>query len=102
MCVPVDPADIDLFDPHSIPTAAQLLRELDAAGEGAGWEKTSLRPYVEMLDRHTMSLMEDVRKTRRGNYNGESWVITLRSRCLTAPGQMADGDQWNVSLEICN
>lgn len=72
VCVPVDPANIDRFDPRGVPTVAQLLRELDVAGEGADWEKTSLKPYVEMLDRHTMGLMEDVRRTRRANYNGES------------------------------
>lgn len=71
VCVPVDPANIDRFDPRGVPTVAQLLRELDVAGEGADWEKTSLKPYVEMLDRHTIALMEDVRKTRRANYNGE-------------------------------
>ncbi|KAH0826589.1 prim-pol domain-containing protein [Lanmaoa asiatica] len=72
VCVPVDPANIDRFDPRGVPTVAQLLRELDVAGEGADWKKTSLRPFVEMLDRHTMGLMEDVRRTRRANYNGES------------------------------
>jgi DNA primase small subunit len=71
VCVPVDPAEIDSFDPRGVPTATQLLRELDVAGEGADWEKTSLKPYVEMLDRHTTGLMEDVRRARRANYNGE-------------------------------
>ncbi|KIJ11183.1 hypothetical protein PAXINDRAFT_164144 [Paxillus involutus ATCC 200175] len=73
VCVPVDPSNIDLFDPREVPTVAQLLRELDIAGEGANWEKTSLKPYVEMLDRHTMGLMEEVRRTKRataGGYNG--------------------------------
>ncbi|KAG6377468.1 hypothetical protein JVT61DRAFT_15274 [Boletus reticuloceps] len=45
VCVPVDPENIDRFDPRSVPTVGQLLRELDAAGEGADWEKTSLKPY---------------------------------------------------------
>jgi len=76
VCVPVDPSNIDLFDPREVPTVAQLLRELDIAGEGANWEKTSLKPYVEMLDRHTMGLMEEVRRTKRataGGYNDGGW-----------------------------
>ncbi|KAF8842917.1 prim-pol domain-containing protein [Paxillus ammoniavirescens] len=76
VCVPVDPSNIDLFDPRGVPTVAQLLRELDIAGEGADWEKTSLKPYVEMLDRHTMGLMEEVRRTKRataGGYNDGGW-----------------------------
>ncbi|KAH7886906.1 prim-pol domain-containing protein [Phlebopus sp. FC_14] len=76
VCVPVDPDNIDDFDPCGVPTAAQLLRELDRAGEGADWEKTSLKPYVDMLDQHTMGLMEVVRKTKRmaaSNYDGGGW-----------------------------
>ncbi|KIJ58249.1 hypothetical protein HYDPIDRAFT_34364 [Hydnomerulius pinastri MD-312] len=76
VCVPVDPANVDRFDPRGVPTVAQLLRELDNAGEGADWEKTSLKPYVEMLEKHTMGLMEEVRRTKRANaatYNDRSW-----------------------------
>jgi len=28
------------------------------------WERTSLKPYVDMLDRHAMGLMEEVRKSK--------------------------------------
>ncbi|KAI9571590.1 prim-pol domain-containing protein [Boletus coccyginus] len=73
VCVPVDPANVDRFDPPGVPTVTQLLRELDIAGEGADWEKTSLKPYVEMLDRHTMGLMDEVRKARRAIYNDGGW-----------------------------
>ncbi|KAF8438135.1 prim-pol domain-containing protein [Boletus edulis BED1] len=73
VCVPVDPENIDRFDPRSVPTVGQLLRELDVAGEGADWEKTSLKPYVEMLDKHTMALMEEVRKEKRAKYNDGGW-----------------------------
>jgi DNA primase catalytic subunit len=31
VCVPVDPAKVDDFDPEKVPTVGQLLRELDAA-----------------------------------------------------------------------
>lgn len=73
VCVPVDPENVDRFDPRGVPTVAQLLRELDVAGEGADWTKTSLRPYVEMLDSHNVGLMEDVRKTRRANHGDGGW-----------------------------
>jgi len=73
VCVPVDPADIDRFDPRGVPTVTQLLRELDTVGEGADWEKTSLKPYVDMLDSHNLRLMEEVRKARRAKYNDGGW-----------------------------
>lgn len=83
VCVPVDPADIDQFDPHGVPTVTRLLRELDVAGEGADWEKTSLKPYVEMMDKHTMGLMEDVRRAKRTNYHGGSDDYLVHSCDLT-------------------
>ncbi|KAL4079579.1 prim-pol domain-containing protein [Scleroderma citrinum] len=69
VCVPVDPADIDRFNPLGVPTVGQLLRELDGAGDGAGWEKTSLKPYVDFLDKHTMGILEEVRRNKRNNTN---------------------------------
>ena len=32
VCVPVDPNNIDKFDPEKVPTVEQLLNELDQAG----------------------------------------------------------------------
>ncbi|KAF9234927.1 prim-pol domain-containing protein [Melanogaster broomeanus] len=79
VCVPVDPATIDRFDPRRVPTISQLLHELDSAGEGANWEKTSLKQYVEMLDKHTKGLMEEVRKTKRAaaSYNGKPGAASV-------------------------
>jgi len=37
------------------------------------WEKTSLKPYVEMLEKHALGLMNVVRKVRIAN--GESVVV---------------------------
>ena len=28
------------------------------------WERTSLKPYVDMLERHAMGLMEEVRRSK--------------------------------------
>ena len=77
VCVPIDPRTIDRFDPAKVPTVVQLLRELDKngtapAGDGSGasehhsdWERTSLKPYVDMLDKHVMALMEETRKVKQ-------------------------------------
>ncbi|KAG6829443.1 hypothetical protein H0H92_004503, partial [Tricholoma furcatifolium] len=74
VCVPVDPDRIDEFDPEKVPTVNQLLAELDAlhtdgeAGEQhhSDWEKTSLKPYVDILDKHALRLMDRVRQEKRG------------------------------------
>ncbi|KAG1888490.1 uncharacterized protein F5891DRAFT_1177335 [Suillus fuscotomentosus] len=65
VCVPVDPNRMENFDPNAVPTVMQLLQELDKAGEGANWEHTSLKPYVDMLDRHVMGILDDVRRRER-------------------------------------
>ena len=82
VCVPVDPRTIDKFDPARVPTVHQLLHELDKiapsvnageSGEGAtaavehhsDWERTSLKQYVDMLDKHVMGLMEETRKAKQ-------------------------------------
>ncbi|RPD54946.1 prim-pol domain-containing protein [Lentinus tigrinus ALCF2SS1-7] len=74
VCVPVDPRTISKFDPAEVPTVSQLLNELDKlapvqSGEGAehhaDWERTSLKPYVDMLDKHVMGLMEETRKVKQ-------------------------------------
>jgi hypothetical protein len=30
----------------------------------ADWERTSLKPYVDMLERHAIGLMEEVRRSK--------------------------------------
>ncbi|KZT01052.1 prim-pol domain-containing protein [Laetiporus sulphureus 93-53] len=71
VCVPVDPETIDKFNPERVPTVSQLLRELDelVPEEGAehhsDWQRTSLKPYVDMLDGHVAALMEVTRQVKR-------------------------------------
>lgn len=81
ICVPVDPSEVDSFDPDQVPTIGTILREWNAvaaarkkAGGGLGlpgWEVTSLAPYVLMLERHCQPLMqlaiEQKRKSRAEN-----------------------------------
>jgi DNA primase small subunit len=43
ICVPIDPERIDEFDPDTVPTVSQLLRELDAGTpESTGEEHSGL------------------------------------------------------------
>ncbi|KAF9047341.1 prim-pol domain-containing protein [Panaeolus papilionaceus] len=73
VCVPLDPESIFSFDPESVPTVGQLLQELDSIPRSddqtkefhSDWEKTSLKPYVDILDKHSLKIMEDVRAEKR-------------------------------------
>ncbi|KAF8492514.1 prim-pol domain-containing protein [Gautieria morchelliformis] len=70
VCVPVDPARVHEFDPEGVPTVGQLLRELDDAGvdgqqHHSDWEKTSMKPYVDMLDRYLVDLMAEKRQVKK-------------------------------------
>ncbi|KAG8933766.1 hypothetical protein FRC00_012842, partial [Tulasnella sp. 408] len=74
ICVPVDPAKIDEFDPMTVPTVGELLEELglaQAGGDGqtdtssSEWERTKLKPYVDMLEKHTAGVMADARERRQ-------------------------------------
>ncbi|PPQ98419.1 hypothetical protein CVT24_004098 [Panaeolus cyanescens] len=73
VCVPLDPESLLNFDPESVPTVGQLLQELDSIPRTddqakefhSDWEKTSLKPYVDILDKHSSRIMEDVRTEKR-------------------------------------
>ncbi|KAF9510629.1 hypothetical protein BS47DRAFT_1395830 [Hydnum rufescens UP504] len=71
VCVPVDPARIHEFDPTNVPNIEQLLRELDQLIKEDGtehhsdWERTSLAPYVRLMDQHVAGLMKEVRTANR-------------------------------------
>ncbi|KAH7923084.1 prim-pol domain-containing protein [Leucogyrophana mollusca] len=78
VCVPVDPSRVDDFDPSAVPTVGGLLREInengESGGEGTDWAKTSLKPFVDMLDRHTAGIMDDVRRSKRAAAGSDlSW-----------------------------
>ncbi|BEJ15644.1 hypothetical protein CspHIS471_0502490 [Cutaneotrichosporon sp. HIS471] len=71
VCVPVDPEKVDDFDPDTVPTVGELLAELDRAppSDSNGkmiedYDRTSLKPYVEMLEKHARAIMEDVKGAR--------------------------------------
>ena len=75
VCVPIEADKADEFDPLQVPTVDELEMELNAAAGGAsaqagdeeagkGWERTSLREYVEVFKRFVHGLQDDVRKQR--------------------------------------
>lgn len=61
VCVPIDTSALEDFDPTAVPTVQELLGEIDAwkgeekteegtAAKGVqDWEKTSLKPYMELF-----------------------------------------------------
>ncbi len=67
VCVPINTKYCEDFDPLSVPTVTDLLREIDewtvpedANGKTAqDWEKTSLKPYVEYFRSFVLGIMKD-------------------------------------------
>ncbi|TIA91136.1 hypothetical protein E3P99_01208 [Wallemia hederae] len=63
VCVPVDVNKAEEFDPGQVPTIGKLLRELEGLSVDStrdtslDWEKTSLAPYIRMLDKQSESIM---------------------------------------------
>ncbi|KAI9779106.1 MAG: hypothetical protein M1816_003750 [Peltula sp. TS41687] len=104
VCVPIDLGGLDEFDPLSVPTVSELLREIDAwdrrngkegggGGGGAGegedvvmmtvdgngnggakrvqdYEKTSLKPYVELLMHFAQGLIREEKGSKREREGG--------------------------------
>ncbi|ODQ79756.1 hypothetical protein BABINDRAFT_161456 [Babjeviella inositovora NRRL Y-12698] len=74
ICVPFDPRDGD-FHPTKSPNLAQLLEELEAWDENpdnadigkklADWEKTSMKPYVDLFRKFVAGLLKDEFKGKR-------------------------------------
>ena len=87
VCVPIDPRRLDRFDPFAVPTVTDLLAEIDAwdrdaaaaakgEGEGEGeasdpdrrlqdYEKTSLKPYIEVFKEHVAALLRAEQSVKR-------------------------------------
>ncbi|KAK9355051.1 hypothetical protein V1505DRAFT_326985 [Lipomyces doorenjongii] len=83
VCVPINSARPETFDPMDVPTVSQLIDEIDEydathkANESseklADYEKTSLKPYVEYFHRFVSDLMKEEMKEKRqrDQENGE-------------------------------
>ena len=77
-----------------MPTVGQLLMELEelslasASGDvvedkekaaaAPGWERTSLKPYVELFARYCKGLEKEVLRVKRGEFCGR--FVSLRSQ----------------------
>ncbi|KAK3669895.1 p48 polypeptide of DNA primase [Recurvomyces mirabilis] len=79
VCVPIDTRDLEAFDPLSVPTVTELLREIDewdnehkdsmSADEKAkvqDWQKTRLKGYVEFFRGYVAGLLKEENKGKRG------------------------------------
>lgn len=75
VCVPLDVEMIQNFDPmKDCPTVGQLLREFNRNGKdesgakskGMEWDKTSLKPYVEILDRYCQGIIRQEKAFKKG------------------------------------
>ena len=87
VCVPIDPAKLEKFDPIAVPTVTELLGEIDDwdggkdDGEGGGenmkteepaegkrisdYEKTRLKPFVDYFKGHVSALLKAERGVKR-------------------------------------
>lgn len=81
ICVPVDPKNIDDFDPDEVPTVTKLLGQIDEWREShkdeegdmtrvQDWEKTELKPYVEYFRSFVNALNKDEQGGKRGREDG--------------------------------
>jgi DNA primase small subunit len=83
VCVPINTKHCEDFDPLSVPTVTDLLREIDEwtapeeENDGKAiqdWEKTSLKPYVEYFRSFVLGIMKDekdVKIKREREENGD-------------------------------
>lgn len=83
VCVPLLASQVDKFDPdRDCPSMGQLLREMHTATQQSGvdlhkekgqmsnlkayWDQTSLKPFVEILERHNQAIVREARETKKG------------------------------------
>lgn len=99
VCVPIDPAKADQFDPTTVPTISQLADEIDQFAEDEGeksvtkeYKKTSLREPVRIFEEFLSKL-------------GESWRASNRQAAAVAAaaaaGAAGTGDhQGDVNMDF--
>ena len=72
VCIPIDPAKVDSFDPIKVPTISQLTDEIDAFSKddtksvavSKDWKKTSLREPIKIFEEFLSKLSETWRGKR--------------------------------------
>merc|ERR1711981_677299 len=55
VCVPIDVATVDTFDPAKVPTVGRLVEELNRTG---GVKQTSMKDYIHYFDVHFLQPLE--------------------------------------------
>jgi DNA primase small subunit len=82
VCVPLLPSQIDSFDPErDCPSMGQLLGEMNVAAKRNGvdlhkekgqmsslkayWDQTSLKPFVETMEKHNQAILKDARDLKK-------------------------------------
>ena len=85
VCVPIDPKQLEDFDPLAVPTVTELLAEIDAWDSSKNeeiddemtgikklqdYEKTSLKPYIEYFRAHVAALLKDEKGVKREREEG--------------------------------
>ena len=78
VCVPIDTSRLTKFDPLAVPTVTELLAEIDKwnlecerredeveTKQVQDYEKTSLKPFVELFKSHVAKLLKDERGVKR-------------------------------------
>ena len=74
VCVPIDVAKVEQFDPFAVPTLADLMRELDEFEARSDkdeslahdWQKTSLKePFEKFQKEFLVPMLNDERKLQR-------------------------------------
>merc|ERR1712196_678507 len=55
VCVPIDPSNIDKFDPAKVPTIGKLVEELNKTGDP---KQTSLREYIHFFETQFLQGLE--------------------------------------------
>lgn len=69
VCVPIDIRCFEEFEPEKVPTVQQLLSEIDSwqgnDDKVQDWQKTSLKPYIELFRDHVNAIMKDERAAEK-------------------------------------
>ncbi|THW38114.1 prim-pol domain-containing protein [Aureobasidium pullulans] len=69
VCVPIDIRRFEDFEPEKVPTVQQLLSEIDSwqgnDDKVQDWQKTSLKPYIELFRDHVNAIMKDERAAEK-------------------------------------
>lgn len=83
VCVPINAAKIEEFDPFQVPTLGQLMKELDEyhGSEDGGrklhdWQKTSLKEYFEPFQKDFLEpMLKDLRRRAREEAEEKAAVV---------------------------